>query len=141
MQTPTKLLWMGRISLFIIFFWFGLLKLLSLSPAEGLVRRLHELTLSHLITSDHFLVLLGLVECGIGILWLFPKLTKIAFIVFIAQMFATFLPLLFLTGDTWTNSMVLTLTGQYIVKNLALVALAAILLFSATQSKNRFYSL
>jgi uncharacterized membrane protein YkgB len=32
--------------------------------------------------------------------------------------------LFYLPSDTWQNIMVLSLTGQYIVKNLALIALA-----------------
>ncbi|MFN8355591.1 MAG: hypothetical protein U0Y10_14135 [Spirosomataceae bacterium] len=131
MQLSAKLRWMGRVSLFIIFFWFGFLKVIALSPAEGLVKHLHEVTLASLIPSDQFVVLLGIFECIIGLLWLFPKLTKLAFVAFMLQMFTTFLPLLFLKADTWTHTFVLTLTGQYIVKNLALVALACMI--SATE--------
>lgn len=57
-------------------------------------------------------------------MWLIPKLTKVAFIIFAIQMFTTFLPLLFLPKDTWQNTMVLTLTGQYIIKNVVLIASA-----------------
>lgn len=37
-------------------------------------------------------------------------------------MFTTFLPLIFLRNDVWANILVPTLTGQYIIKNLVLVA-------------------
>jgi uncharacterized membrane protein YkgB len=114
----------NRFSLFIVFFWFGILKVLSISPAETLVIRLHEVTLGHLISKESFLLLLGLVECFIGILWLFPKYTKLAFFLFTAQMFTTFLPMIFLPKETWQSTFVLTLTGQYIIKNLVLVASA-----------------
>ena len=124
-ELPTsKLFWLNRISLFIIFFWFGFLKIIGVSPAETLVTHLHEATIAHIMTIEKFLVFLGVIECLIGVLWLFPRLTKWAFYLFIAQMFTTFLPLFYLPNDTWQNTMVLSLTGQYIVKNVALIALA-----------------
>jgi uncharacterized membrane protein YkgB len=120
----TNIIWWNRIALFVVFFWFGFLKIIHISPAEGLVTRLHETTISPFISIEKFLVLLGVIECAIGVLWLLPKLTKVAFWLFILQMFTTFLPLLFLPKDTWQNMMVLTLTGQYIIKNVVLIASA-----------------
>ncbi|CAH0994457.1 hypothetical protein EMA8858_00567 [Emticicia aquatica] len=120
----TNIIWWNRIALFVVFFWFGFLKIIHISPAEGLVTRLHEATISPFISIEKFLVLLGVIECAIGVLWLLPKLTKVAFWLFILQMFTTFLPLLFLPKDTWQNMMVLTLTGQYIIKNVVLIASA-----------------
>lgn len=118
------LLWLNRIALFIVFFWFGLLKILQISPAEQLVTNLHQATIAKLMPIGIFLIALGLAECLIGIIWLFPKLTKWAFWIFVFHMFTTFLPLLFLPNDTWQNTLVLTLTGQYIIKNVVLVASA-----------------
>lgn len=119
-----NIIWWNRIALFIVFFWFGFLKIIRISPAEGLVSRLHETTISSYISVETFMILLGIIECAIGILWLIPKLTKVVFIIFAIQMFTTFLPLLFLPKDTWQNTMVLTLTGQYIIKNVVLIASA-----------------
>jgi uncharacterized membrane protein YkgB len=119
-----NILWWNRIALFVVFFWFGFLKIIHISPAEGLVSRLHEATISSFVPIEAFMILLGIIECSIGILWLIPKLTKVAFVIFIIQMFTTFLPLLFLPKDTWQNTMVLTLTGQYIIKNVVLIASA-----------------
>jgi uncharacterized membrane protein YkgB len=116
--------WFNRLALFVVFFWFGFLKILKISPAEQLVTHLHEATIASLIPIDSFLLILGAGECLIGLVWLFPKWTKLAFWIFIFHMFATFLPLLFLPKDTWQNTMVLTLTGQYIIKNVVLVASA-----------------
>jgi uncharacterized membrane protein YkgB len=114
----------NRFSLFVVFFWFGILKVLSLSPAETLVKHLHQVTLGGLISEEHFLIILGLIECTIGILWLCSKWTRFAFLLFTIQMFTTFLPMILLPRDTWQNTMVLTLTGQYIIKNLVLIASA-----------------
>lgn len=120
---PT-VIFFNRMSLFIVFFWFGLLKVLFISPAEGLVLHLHEELLGSLVAQQDFLLMLGLLECMIGVLWLFPKMTTLVFALFSIQMVTTFLPLIFLPKETWQNTFVLTLTGQYIIKNLVLVASA-----------------
>lgn len=124
----SNIIWWNRVALFVVFFWFGFLKIIHISPAEGLVSNLHQATIASLMPIEHFLVFLGVVECVIGVLWLIPSLTKIAFGVFILQMFTTFLPLLFLPNDTWQNTLVLTLTGQYIIKNVVLIASALTIL-------------
>lgn len=117
--------WANRLALSVVFIWFGALKLFHLSPAEPLITHLHKITLPGIISIDHFIVLLGSVECAIGILWLLPSMTRWAFHIFSLHMFTTFLPLAFLTGETWQNQFALTLTGQYIVKNIVLIASAA----------------
>jgi len=118
------ILFINRFSLAIVFFWFGFLKVISISPAEGLVKSLYSATLSSFIEINSFVLILGIFECLIGIMWLFPKLTKWTFALFSFHMFTTFLPLIFLTQDTWQGDWALTLTGQYIVKNVVLVACA-----------------
>lgn len=118
---PSSVLWLNRISLFIIFFWFGFLKIISLSAAETLVTHLHKITLAKFISIHDFLIVLGIVECTIGILWLIPSFTRIAIIIFTIQMITTFLPLILLPTETWNNILVLSLSGQYIFKNIVLV--------------------
>ena len=124
LNASQSIIWINRVALFIVFFWFGFLKILHASPAEKLVTDLHQVTISPFISIDSFLIVLGIIECLIGLLWLVPSLTKITFWIFISQMFTTFLPLLFLPKDTWQNTLVLTLTGQYIIKNVVLIASA-----------------
>ena len=131
-NVSSSVIWFNRISLFVVFFWFGFLKVVHISPAEGLVTHLHQATIASLIPIESFLVLLGIVECLIGILWIIPKLTRFAFWLFILQMITTFLPMLYLPNDTWQNTMVLTLTGQYIIKNVVLIA-SALTIFMASE--------
>lgn len=125
-ENPTsfenKVVWFNRIALSLVFFWFGFLKIIQISPAETLVSNLHAVTISQFMEINSFLIFLGILECAIGIFWLIPKLTKWAFSLFTLQMCATFLPLFFLPTATWQQSWVLTLTGQYIVKNVVLIA-------------------
>jgi uncharacterized membrane protein YkgB len=116
--------WINRTSLFIVYFWFGLLKLISKSPAEALIADLHRITIGHLIRIKCFLLVLGTAECLIGILWLVPRFTKWTMIVFFSQMITTFLPLFITPDQTWSHFMVLSLSGQYILKNIVLVACA-----------------
>lgn len=119
----TQVVWFNRISLFVVFFWFGLLKIIHISPAEGLVQHLHQLTIAPFVSIETFVPLLGWMECFIGILFLIPSLTKVAYWLFLAQMTTTFLPLFMLPNDTWSG-IALSLVGQYIVKNIVLVAAA-----------------
>jgi uncharacterized membrane protein YphA (DoxX/SURF4 family) len=114
---------MARISLFIIYVWFGVLKVIGQSPASEMVQTLHAETISFIPFSS-FIVLFGLFEMLIGIIFLIPRFEKPAFIVFGIHMITTTLPL-FIMGDmVWTHVFVPTLEGQYIIKNLALIACA-----------------
>jgi hypothetical protein len=114
--------WMNRAMIALVYIWFGLLKVVGTSPAEGLVTKLFNLTLEPYMGIQTFLVMLGLGEFAIGLLWLFPCSTKVAFWVMIAHMFTTFLPVIFLPNETWQSFLTLTLTGQYIIKNVVLLS-------------------
>lgn len=116
--------WLARISLFVVYFWFGMLKLLGLSPAEPLVQDLFKSTIGFM-TFDSFYVLFSLFEVIIGVLFLVPRATKLVFVLFVVHMITTAGPLLFLPQATWDSFLVVpTLTGQYIIKNLVLIACA-----------------
>jgi len=94
-----------------------------MSPAAGLVAALQVQILPFLEPTT-FVVILGLGEMLIGILFLFPKLTRAAILILVLHMFTTILPLFFLPEIAWQAFLVPTLEGQYIIKNVALVALA-----------------
>ncbi len=118
---------LSRVSLFIIYFWFGILKVIGLSPASGIVQELFSKTLAHIpvisnMPSSNFLVLFGVFEVIIGILCLIPGKEKWATYAFTAHIITTGLPLLFLGKSVWSGVFVPTLEGQYIIKNLALIA-------------------
>lgn len=134
---PTFISAINRFSMFIVFFWFGWLKVISVSPAEQLIDHLHSATIASLITKEHFVILLGVFECLIGILWLIPSLTKIAFWCFAIQIFTTFLPFVYLGEEIVHKGFQLSLTGQYIVKNVVLISCAMNILcqFNCERSK------
>lgn len=118
------IIWFSRFSLFIIYFWFGALKVFGISPAEKLVEHLYEATLHQTLGLDTFSFYFGFIECALGLIWLFPALTSWAFYALILHLITTFLPTIFLPNDTWQFIFTPTLIGQYIIKNLALLSTA-----------------
>ncbi len=114
---------MARLALFVVFFWFGILKMIGTSPANPLVERLLERTLPF-ITFNQFIVFFGIFEMTIGIAFLIPHIERFAIALLIPHMITTFLPLIFLQSITWHGFLTPTLEGQYIIKNLIVIALA-----------------
>lgn len=112
---------MVRFGLFAAFFWFGALKVLGLSPVRDLVRHLFEKTIPFM-DFHTFFVLFGLFECLIGVLFLIKGMERIVIPLFFLHMLSTFLPLFLLPKETWSAVLVPTFEGQYIIKNLALIA-------------------
>ncbi len=121
----------ARIAIFIVFFWFGALKILGLSPAGPLAEALTERTVG-LEYFDVLYTFLSVIECLIGILFLFPRAIRIVFPLLLVHMAVVCSPLLLVSDLVWTSWFVPTLEGQYIIKNIIIVALA-IALAAATK--------
>ena len=113
----------ARIALFVVFFWFGILKLIDVSPANPLVSNLLEKSLPF-ITFGQFIVILGIWEMLIGICFLIPRFERMAMVLLVPHMITTFMPLILLPQIAWQGFLVPTLEGQYIIKNLVIIALA-----------------
>ncbi len=113
----------SRIALFVVFFWFGVLKVLGFSPAEGLVKDLLVATLPFMAPVT-FMVLFGLFEMLIGLMFLVRGLERAVIPLLAFHMFTTFMPLVLLTSVTWSHPFIPTLEGQYIIKNLVIIATA-----------------
>lgn len=126
--------WIARISLFIIFFYFGFLKLVGLSPADELALGFAEHMGMGAFGMELFYILAA-VECAIGIMMLIPKLTRIAILVMAIHMLLVSSPLLLYPEAVWVRPLVPNLEGQYIIKNAALVALALGLVAATTPLK------
>ncbi len=114
---------MARLGLFVIFFWFGALKVFGLSPASGLVESLFEKTISFM-AFNHFIILFGLFECFIGALFLIKGMERLAMLLLIFHMATTSMPLFLVKEAVWSGFLVPTLEGQYIIKNLVVIASA-----------------
>ena len=116
-----------RFSFAVIFFWYGILKPLGVSPAEPLVKA----TVAWLpfIEPEVWLDLIGWWEVVIGLCFLTKITTRIAIPLLFLQMLGTFLPLVFLPEITFQNGSYLmpTMEGQYIVKNLMIISAAFVI--------------
>ncbi|WP_179862253.1 DoxX family membrane protein [Longibacter salinarum] len=112
-----------RISLGVIFVWFGALKFFDgLSPAESLVR-----STVYWVDPDIFLPILGAWEVLIGLGLLYRPAIRVAIFLLFAQMPGTMLPLILLPEVCFTIfPFGLTLEGQYIIKNLVLISAALV---------------
>ena len=117
-----------RVSLGIIFVWFGLLKPLGLSPAEPLL--LATVAWLPVLAPGGWLVAIGWWEVVIGLCFLFRRTTRIAVALLALQMGGTFLPLVMLPEVTFQPGgmpFLLTMEGQYIIKNLLIISAAIVL--------------
>lgn len=112
-----------RIALFIVFFWFGILKVLGYSPASPLVSSLLEKTLPF-ITFNQFIIIFGIFECVIGTLFLIKGAERIVLPLLVIHMITAFMPLILLPQTSWAGFLIPTLEGQYIIKNVVIIALA-----------------
>jgi uncharacterized membrane protein YkgB len=117
-----------RFALGVIFIWFGALKFFpGLSPAEELVRNT-----IYFFDPDFFLPILATWEVLIGIGFLSGfftnKLQRLTILLLFMQMIGAALPLVLLPEVCWTDfPFVLTLEGQYIIKNLVIIGSALVL--------------
>lgn len=113
----------ARAAIFIVFFWFGILKVFGFSPANALVANLLEKTLPF-FQFEQFIIFFGVIEMIIGISFIIPRFERLAIALLVLHMLTTALPLFFLPDITWQQFLVPSLEGQYIIKNVALIALA-----------------
>mgnify|MGYP005727451767 FL=1 len=116
-----------RTPLFVIFFWFGLLKVIKLSPAQQLV--IDTVYWMPFLSPESWVIVIGFWEMLIGLFFLTKKTTFYAMVLLFLQMSGTFMPLLLLPSITFQNSNYLlpTLEGQYIIKNIIIIASALVI--------------
>lgn len=113
----------ARAAFFVIFFYFGFLKLVGLSPATPLAEALTAQTIGAGWFHLAFMILAG-VECMIGVLFLVPQATRIVIPLLLLHMAVVCSPLILIPEHVWIMPFVPNLEGQYIIKNVALVAMA-----------------
>ncbi|MDF7823270.1 hypothetical protein P4B35_04545 [Pontiellaceae bacterium B12227] len=118
----------ARFSLFVIFFWFGILKPLGVSAAGPLV--IKTVDWMPLLSPQQWLAVIGWWEVLIGICFLFRKTTRLAILLLFLQMTGTFMPLFILPEITFQENgipFLPTLEGQYIVKNIIIISAALVI--------------
>lgn len=113
-----------RISLSLVFVWFGLLKLAGQSP----VARLAE-NLVYGVPPDTFILLLGLWEVAIGVGLLVGRALRVILALFWLQMAGTFLILVLRPDVAFQggNPLLLTIEGEFVIKNLVLISAGVVL--------------
>jgi len=131
--------WMGkhchflmRISIAVMFIWFGILKPFGLSPEEELIKRT-----IYWLDPDLFLPILGWWEVTIGISLLYKKYIRFALLLLFILLPGTLLPLLLLPEICFNQfPFGSTLEGQYIIKNLILLCAAFVIGSKVRQQNN-----
>lgn len=113
-----------RMSLGIVFFWFGVLKFFpDLSPAQELATRTISTLTFGIVTPNISLPLLALWECVIGLGLITGKFMRITLLLLLVQMMGTVTPIFLFPGEVFTRiPYAPTLEGQYIIKNMVLIS-------------------
>ncbi|MCG3042541.1 hypothetical protein L7D48_18520 [Streptomyces sp. S1A] len=113
-----------RVCVGVVFCWFGILKFFpGASAAEGVaVHAMTRMTFG-LVPAQASLLMLAVLETAIGLGLITKMMLRYALAAFFLHMAGVFLTLLLLPGDMWhTYGTIPTLEGQYVIKNLVLVA-------------------
>lgn len=113
-----------RVTLGIVFVWFGALKLFpGWSPAEDLVKATVPFLPGRL-----FLPVLAVWEIVIGLGFITGRALRLTILLLFLQMPGTLAPIFLLPERVFTSiPFGLTLEGQYIIKNLVLIAGAVVI--------------
>ena len=121
-----------RLALALVFVWFGVLKLLDVSPVADLVAE----TLS--ILPDRLAVVVtGVAEVTIGVGLLTARFPRVTLVMFFGLLAGTSLVLVTDPGRAFQNRnpFKLSTTGEFIVKNLILVAAGFTVVASLTKEE------
>jgi uncharacterized membrane protein YphA (DoxX/SURF4 family) len=118
-----------RLALGIVFFWFGVLKFFpGASPAEELAGRTIETLTFGFIPTDVALLILAVWEVAIGVGLFLGRWMRAVLLLLFVQMLGTITPLFLFPSETFTVFPIApTLEGQYIIKNVVIVAAAIVL--------------
>jgi uncharacterized membrane protein YkgB len=118
-----------RVALGVVFLWFGLLKFLPEPSvmAELAGRTINVLTFG-VVPPPVAIPLLAAWECAIGVGLLTRRCMRATIALLTLQMAGTFMPLVLFPAESWTHfAYAPTLEGQYIIKNIVLVAAGVLL--------------
>ncbi len=118
-----------RISLGVVFFWFGVLKFFpGLSPAQDLASRTIAALTFGVVQANVSVPVLAAWECLIGVGLLFGVYMRATLLLLAVQMAGTLTPLMLFPGEVFLRvPYAPTLEGQYIIKNAVLISAAIVL--------------
>ena len=118
-----------RLSLGVVFFWFGVLKFLpDLSPAQGLATRTIEKLSFGIVHASVSMPLLVTWESLIGLGLVTGIMMRVTLLLMFVQMLGTIAPICLFPSEVFQRfPYAPTLEGQYIIKNLVLVSAGVVI--------------
>jgi uncharacterized membrane protein YphA (DoxX/SURF4 family) len=118
-----------RMSLGLVFFWFGFLKFFpGMSPADDLAARTIEVLSGGAVQANISLPVLAVWESVIGLGLLFGVFMRTVLLLLAVQMIGTLTPLVLFPDEVFNRiPYAPTLEGQYIIKNAVLISAAIVL--------------
>jgi uncharacterized membrane protein YphA (DoxX/SURF4 family) len=113
-----------RVSLGIVFLWFGVLKFFpGVSPATGIATATIERLTFGFIQPEISIIILAIWETLIGLGLITGLFLRLTLFLLFTQMLGTMTPLILFPAETFVIfPLVPTLEGQYIIKNLVLIS-------------------
>ena len=122
-----------RVSLGIVFIWFGWLKVAGKSPVAELIA--HTV---YWVPADVFVPFLGVWEIVVGVGLLFAVALRATLFLFWLQMAGTFLVLVVKPDIAFQggNPLLLTTEGEFVIKNLVLIAAGLVVGGSVQRGRN-----
>lgn len=113
-----------RVSLGIVFFWFGVLKFIpDASPAQDLATRTIDVLTFGLVKPQLSLPILAAWECLIGLGLITGRFMRATLLLLFVQMAGTITPVVLFPAEVFTRfPYAPTLEGQYIIKNAVLIS-------------------
>lgn len=123
-----------RISLGIVFVWFGLLKVTGQSPVAELVANT-----VYFVPPQLFVPFLGVWEMAVGLGLLFRFALRATLFLFWLQMAGTFLVLVLRPDIAFQgmNPLLLTTEGEFVIKNLVLISAGLVVGATVRKSEQR----
>lgn len=118
-----------RVSLGIVFFWFGILKFFpGISPAQELAIDTIRIMTFGFVPDGFIINGLALWEVLIGLGLITGKFMRETLILLFLQMAGTFMPVFLFPAEVFTRfPYAPTLEGQYIIKNIVIISAAIVL--------------
>jgi uncharacterized membrane protein YkgB len=123
-----------RIAVGIVFVWFGALKVAGRSPVADLVA-----DTVYWLPADPFVRVLGAWEIVVGLGLIFPVALRLTLLLFWLQMAGTFLVLIVHPRLSFQdgNPLLLSLEGEFVIKNLVLIAAGLVIGSSVRRGERR----
>ena len=118
-----------RVSIGLIFVWFGFLKFFpGVSPAEQLAGSTIEILSFGIVSAGIGLPILAVWECLIGVGMFVRRYMRFTILMLYVQMIGTFSPVVLMPEVVFSAvPFALTMEGQYIVKNVVVIAAALVI--------------